>query len=124
VTVTAPSLASGPAALPARQSAPLALGVAIAGGTIKVRRTAPIRLTCPAGASCSGDLALRSVKPAHVLGHARYVLKPGTTATVNVKLTRRLSGRVRVIASTAGRSQALTLAAASRRGFRADPRPR
>jgi Ca2+-binding RTX toxin-like protein len=109
VTIPPPSGVM-PAITPAAAPAPPAalLPVTIAGGTLKVKRTAPIRLTCPAAArqNCSGDLALSTAK--RRLGHARYDVRPGATATVKVKLAR-IKGRVRAIASTAGISMPLTL---------------
>jgi Ca2+-binding RTX toxin-like protein len=111
--------------------------VTIRGGTVKVsrtRRTASIKVSCPAASSgnCTGSLDVLTasgvkfagLKAVLRLGSARYDVRPGTTKTVRVKLVKgveRIADRkgnlkVRAVASTgdsgktASSLQRLTLA--------------
>jgi Ca2+-binding RTX toxin-like protein len=111
--------------------------VKIAGGTVKVSRSAriaAIKVSCPADSpgNCTGSLILRTAHHVHVaglsaifeLGSARYDVAPGATQTLKLKLpkgTERLADRkghlkALVIASTgssgsiASTTQGLTLA--------------
>jgi Ca2+-binding RTX toxin-like protein len=72
--------------------------VTIRGGTVRVRGrqpSAPVRMSCPAssGAHCTGILTLRAARATRrrrvfALGHARYDLRPGASATITVPLAR------------------------------------
>jgi Ca2+-binding RTX toxin-like protein len=109
--------------------APRGHGVSITGGTVKVnrsKRTAAIKVSCPAGSggTCSGTLTLRTANGVRIaglnsvleLGHARFNLAPGASATLRVKLprgTQRLAdrkGHVKARAVAGSMSQRLTLA--------------
>jgi Ca2+-binding RTX toxin-like protein len=91
--------------------------VTITGGTVKVsrdRRTAPIRVSCPADSpvDCTGSLTLFTAAPVKLaglkavlqLGSARYDVAPGVSTTLNVRLAsgiQRLAdkkGRIKVLA--------------------------
>ncbi len=96
---TPPPVVTAPPALappPPDTSTP---AVTIGRGTLKVSentRSAPLKLSCPAASreNCTGTLALRTAKAVKLagrkrilqLGHARFNLSPGRSATVNVKL--------------------------------------
>jgi Ca2+-binding RTX toxin-like protein len=127
-----PAVLAPPPALTPRPTGPSTLAVTIGRGTVKVSRrtrTASLALSCPAAARahCAGSLALRTAKAVTLagrtrvleLGHARYDLRPGGSATVKLKLaaiaTRVAdrSGRINVLATAStGSAQRLTLALA------------
>jgi Ca2+-binding RTX toxin-like protein len=117
VVAPPPVITPAPGATPA---------VTIAGRSVKVnrsKRTASIRISCPAGSSgsCVGSLSLLTAKHVKLgglnavlqLGSVRYVLASGASASVKVKLARgveRLADRhgriaVRAVASTGSSGQ-------------------
>ena len=91
--------------------------VVITGGTVKVLRgVAPIRVTCPAASpvACTGSLQLLTAKSVKIgsvkaviqLGQARYNVRIGASATVNV----RLASGARALADRKGHINVLAVA--------------
>jgi Ca2+-binding RTX toxin-like protein len=91
--------------------------VMIMGGTVKVRNgIAPIRVTCPAASpvACTGSLQLLTAKSVKIgpvkavvqLGQARYNVRIGASATVNV----RLASGARALADRKGDIKVLAIA--------------